>query len=141
MPESYILNVGTVEERKNVLLLIKALSQLPKDLRSRFGHCWTTDKIQGQNFGGGTAIRRRGEDYLFAQCFVCRFTCDISRGASLCLSLHLRRIWNSHSRGVGVVSACYCCHWFMSKRSRRARLNLCQSFRRRQNWRNNLKRF
>ena len=34
MPESYILNVGTIEERKNVLLLIKALSQLPKDLKS-----------------------------------------------------------------------------------------------------------
>jgi glycosyltransferase involved in cell wall biosynthesis len=34
LPESYILNVGTIEERKNVLLLIKSLSQLPKDLRS-----------------------------------------------------------------------------------------------------------
>ncbi len=34
LPESYILNVGTIEERKNVLLLIKALSQLPKDLKS-----------------------------------------------------------------------------------------------------------
>ena len=35
LPESYILNVGTIEERKNVLLLIKALSQLPKDLKSQ----------------------------------------------------------------------------------------------------------
>jgi glycosyltransferase involved in cell wall biosynthesis len=34
LPERYILNVGTVEERKNVLLLIKALSQLPKELKS-----------------------------------------------------------------------------------------------------------
>jgi glycosyltransferase involved in cell wall biosynthesis len=34
LPESYLLNVGTIEERKNVLLLIKALSQLPNDLKS-----------------------------------------------------------------------------------------------------------
>lgn len=34
LPEGYILNVGTIEERKNVLLLIKALLQLPKDLKS-----------------------------------------------------------------------------------------------------------
>jgi len=33
LPENYILNVGTVEERKNVLLVIKALSLLPKDLQ------------------------------------------------------------------------------------------------------------
>lgn len=31
LPEHYILNVGTVEVRKNILLGIKALSQLPKD--------------------------------------------------------------------------------------------------------------
>ena len=33
LPRHYILNVGTIEERKNVLLLIKAISLLPVDLR------------------------------------------------------------------------------------------------------------
>jgi glycosyltransferase involved in cell wall biosynthesis len=32
LPEHYILNVGTIEERKNVLLLVTALSALPSDL-------------------------------------------------------------------------------------------------------------
>ena len=34
LPKDYILNVGTIEERKNVLLLIKALSLLPPDQKS-----------------------------------------------------------------------------------------------------------
>lgn len=33
LPKQYILNVGTIEERKNVLLLIKAVALLPKELR------------------------------------------------------------------------------------------------------------
>lgn len=33
LPAEYILNVGTIEERKNVLLLVKALSLLPDDLK------------------------------------------------------------------------------------------------------------
>ncbi len=33
LPRHYILNVGTIEERKNVLLLIKAIALLPVDLR------------------------------------------------------------------------------------------------------------
>ena len=33
LPQEYILNVGTIEERKNVLLLIKAIALLPQDLR------------------------------------------------------------------------------------------------------------
>ena len=33
LPRNYILNVGTIEERKNVLLLIKAIALLPIDLR------------------------------------------------------------------------------------------------------------
>ena len=33
LPRHYILNVGTIEERKNVLLLIKAIALLPIDLR------------------------------------------------------------------------------------------------------------
>jgi glycosyltransferase involved in cell wall biosynthesis len=33
LPAHYILNVGTIEERKNVLLLIKALSLLPNEAR------------------------------------------------------------------------------------------------------------
>ena len=70
LPESYILNVGTIEERKNVLLLVKALSRLPKDLQSHVVDCWATDKIQDEDIGGGAAIRRRGEDYFFTQCFV-----------------------------------------------------------------------
>ncbi|HYI76906.1 MAG TPA: glycosyltransferase family 1 protein [Chryseolinea sp.] len=32
LPEHYILNVGTIEERKNVLVLVKAVSALPSDL-------------------------------------------------------------------------------------------------------------
>jgi glycosyltransferase involved in cell wall biosynthesis len=34
LPEEYILSVGTIEERKNVLLLIKALSLLSSDLQA-----------------------------------------------------------------------------------------------------------
>jgi glycosyltransferase involved in cell wall biosynthesis len=33
LPSRYILNVGTVEERKNVLLAVKALPQLPNDVQ------------------------------------------------------------------------------------------------------------
>lgn len=33
LPPEYILNVGTIEERKNVLLLVKAVALLPKELR------------------------------------------------------------------------------------------------------------
>lgn len=33
LPAHYILNVGTVEERKNVLLAVKALGQLPDELK------------------------------------------------------------------------------------------------------------
>jgi glycosyltransferase involved in cell wall biosynthesis len=33
LPENYVLNVGTIEARKNVLLLVKALSLLPQDLK------------------------------------------------------------------------------------------------------------
>ena len=33
LPQHYILSVGTIEERKNVLLLIKALALLPEDLQ------------------------------------------------------------------------------------------------------------
>ena len=33
LPRHYILNVGTIEERKNVLLLVKAIALLPVDLR------------------------------------------------------------------------------------------------------------
>lgn len=33
LPQKYILNVGTIEERKNVLILVKALALLPKELR------------------------------------------------------------------------------------------------------------
>jgi glycosyltransferase involved in cell wall biosynthesis len=33
LPDKYILNVGTIEERKNLGILIKALSLLPKDLQ------------------------------------------------------------------------------------------------------------
>ena len=32
LPKRYILNVGTIEERKNILLAVKALSSLPSDL-------------------------------------------------------------------------------------------------------------
>ncbi len=32
LPSRYIINVGTIEERKNILLAIKALHQLPEDL-------------------------------------------------------------------------------------------------------------
>lgn len=32
LPEQYLLYVGTIEERKNLLLIAKALKQLPKDL-------------------------------------------------------------------------------------------------------------
>lgn len=32
LPDRYVLNVGTVEERKNVLLAVKALSLLPEDV-------------------------------------------------------------------------------------------------------------
>ena len=32
MPAKYILNVGSIEERKNALLLIQALPQLPQDI-------------------------------------------------------------------------------------------------------------
>lgn len=32
LPARYILNVGTIEERKNVMLAVKALRQLPKEL-------------------------------------------------------------------------------------------------------------
>ncbi len=32
LPEKYILNVGSIEERKNVLLAVKALEQLPADI-------------------------------------------------------------------------------------------------------------
>jgi len=31
LPENYILSVGTIEERKNLMLLMRALSRLPKD--------------------------------------------------------------------------------------------------------------
>ncbi len=33
LPEHYILNVGTIEERKNILLAVKALEHLPKELK------------------------------------------------------------------------------------------------------------
>jgi glycosyltransferase involved in cell wall biosynthesis len=33
LPKEYILNVGTIEERKNVLILVKALALLPKEIR------------------------------------------------------------------------------------------------------------
>lgn len=33
LPENYILNVGTIEERKNTLLLIRALALMPKEQR------------------------------------------------------------------------------------------------------------
>ena len=33
LPEHYILNVGTIEERKNVLLLVRAFSMLPQELK------------------------------------------------------------------------------------------------------------
>lgn len=33
LPQDYILNVGTIEERKNVLLLIKALARLPVEFK------------------------------------------------------------------------------------------------------------
>jgi glycosyltransferase involved in cell wall biosynthesis len=33
LPQEYILNVGTIEERKNVLILVKALALLPKEIR------------------------------------------------------------------------------------------------------------
>jgi glycosyltransferase involved in cell wall biosynthesis len=33
LPQRYILNVGTIEERKNVLILVKALALLPKEIR------------------------------------------------------------------------------------------------------------
>ncbi len=33
LPQQYILNVGTIEERKNVLVLVKALALLSKELR------------------------------------------------------------------------------------------------------------
>lgn len=32
LPERYILNVGTIEERKNALLIVKAISNLPNDV-------------------------------------------------------------------------------------------------------------
>ena len=32
MPQSYILNVGTIEERKNVLVLIRAISRVKQDI-------------------------------------------------------------------------------------------------------------
>lgn len=32
LPERYIVNVGTIEERKNVLLAVKALRMLPEDI-------------------------------------------------------------------------------------------------------------
>ena len=32
LPSRYIINVGTIEERKNILLAVKALHQLPEDL-------------------------------------------------------------------------------------------------------------
>lgn len=32
LPERYIVNVGTIEERKNVLLAVKALTMLPKEI-------------------------------------------------------------------------------------------------------------
>ncbi len=35
LPAQYILNVGTIEQRKNVLVLVKALALLPKELRKQ----------------------------------------------------------------------------------------------------------
>jgi len=33
LPERFILNVGTIEERKNLLLIVKALSSIPKNVK------------------------------------------------------------------------------------------------------------
>ncbi|WP_276374683.1 glycosyltransferase family 1 protein [Chryseolinea sp. H1M3-3] len=35
LPQQYILNVGTIEERKNAIVLVKALTLLPKELRKQ----------------------------------------------------------------------------------------------------------
>lgn len=35
LPVQYILNVGTIEQRKNVLILVKALALIPEDLRKQ----------------------------------------------------------------------------------------------------------
>ena len=32
MPEHYILNVGSIEERKNILLAVQAITMLPKHI-------------------------------------------------------------------------------------------------------------
>ncbi len=34
LPQQYILNVGTIEERKNALVLVKALALIPKELKT-----------------------------------------------------------------------------------------------------------
>lgn len=69
LPEHYLLQVGTIERRKNALLAVQALSALPDDLHlvliGRATHYWK--EIEKEAMGNGTLHRiHRLEDLPFA---------------------------------------------------------------------------
>ena len=56
LPKKYLLNVGTIEERKNVLLIVKALEKLERQEYPSDSH-WTKDEICPDGGGLCTAAR------------------------------------------------------------------------------------
>lgn len=59
LPERYIVNVGTIEERKNVLLAVKALRLLPSDLSLVIVGCATKYAEQVMEYARANSLQDR----------------------------------------------------------------------------------
>ena len=103
LPRGYFLHVGTIEPRKNLILLLKAWANLEPQWKSKHplvlvGGNWLGG-LQNLGFDSPTQIARFDPPRL-----PCRkgFTGGLQRGQGLCLSLALRRFWHAPGGNVGL---------------------------------------
>ena len=95
LPERYILSVGTIEERKNALAIVKALEYLPDELQFCSGRETHSLYPSAERVYDKSRIARQSTFsawYPFG-----RFTCHLSVGRDFCIPIRLRRFWHPYS--------------------------------------------
>ena len=121
LPERFILSVGTIEERKNLLLAVKAVEKL--------------DDVHLVAIGKSTDYAKKVQDYVEAHGLENRvhiihnlkFADIVSSGLVVRISFSFRGVRNSHCRSSFGRGSGYRFHRFLFGRSRRRTLDLRRS--------------
>lgn len=124
LPDHYILNVGSIEERKNALSAVQALMMLPEQIHLVIvgRHTEYTDKIE--RFIKENKLEKGYISSAMFLLMICRF---LSVSRNFCIPFPFRRFWYSHYRSSILRYSGSGRDWILPGRSRRSRLYLCTS--------------